>query len=1226
MARLARKPLPLTFLASLAVVALTVLVGRGAQAPARPAESTAAPDAIRANNLGVASMNQQRFEQALEHFEQAAKLDPSFPVARVNQAIALLNLQRHEEARALLEQAAEQDPDDPRAWYNLGLLQRSLGEGETALASFEKAAAARPRDPHTRYFVGLMAAQLQQYEKAVEAFTRALEIDPFLVSAEFGLARAYQRLGQADNARTHLQRFQRLTTEKVASAMSLAYGDQGPFSLAQAVALPLGDTPAIPVTFAMQPLEESGALGERALPDAGQRAQPEGAGTNPNAGPGACLLDFDGDGQLDLLRLGSGGAVLFRNAGGGRLEEHATLVKDLAAGACAVGDFDNDERPDVAISFLGGIMLFRNGEDGQFSLEASKLQGAGAEVVGTQLPGDANGAELGLAFVDYDHDGDLDLIVARSSVVPFAHIGGERTAYSIDATASGALGPTPLADDVPQATSRSRQSATGSSGAAAGERALPSVESGRAASPKPPLGAANSVYRNNGDGTFAEVAKERGLAGDGHSVAVAASDLNNDRAIDLVITGDPTTIRLNPREGEFPAAQPWSEPMPSPTLGVAVLDFNKDGWMDLAFTHDGEPGVSLWSNQEGQSFARVALPEAGLTRAFGLAALDYDNDGWIDLAVAGETAAGGRVAVFRNQSGTYADASKATGAAELKIDAPRALLAGDIDGDGDADLIVTSASAGVSLLRNEGGNKHSSIRLTLQGLNDNRTGIGTKVEVQAGPVWQKFETAASGGFLGQSAPVVLAGLGTQKEVDVIRLLWPTGVVQDEVQLAAGVHAIEQIDRRGSSCPIVFTWNGREYEFITDAIGPAVVGHWVAPGQRNVPDPDEYIRIEGRQLQPRNGRLSVKFMEPMEEVIYLDEVRLVAIDHPEGTDIFPNEYFAAIAPPPSPVVFGVRDARLPLGAWDDAGRDVMAEIRERDGTHVSGFADAPFKGFAALHGLELDLGPLPAGAPVRLIMSGFTDYFTATSVFAAHQADVTPVVPYLEAQTRSGEWVRVSDDIGFPAGLRRTMTADLTGKLPEGTRRVRIWTNLKVYWDQILVDTTPAGAVPMRRSDAPLAGASLGFFGFPRERTGTPAADLSYSYREVSRFGPWARHRGFYTRYGDVAPLVSETDDRFAIFGAGDETSLEFDAAALPPLPEGWTRDYLLYVRGYVKDMDFYAAHGQTVTPLPFSGMGGYPYPDELSYPESLSEYLLEWNTRLVMSEGWPSYRLSYRSR
>jgi hypothetical protein len=706
------------------------------------------------------------------------------------------------------------------------------------------------------------------------------------------------------------------------------------------------------------------------------------------------------------------------------------------------------------------------------------------------------------------------------------------------------------------------------------------------------------------------------------------TDFNNDRAVDLVVTGGVhPLVWINPREGAFKALD-WPTPASSPSVGVVVIDFDKDGWMDLAFTHAGAPGLSLWRNVEGKRVEPVGLPDLKIASGWGLAPVDYDNDGWVDLVAAGGGAPGDAgLVVLRNSGGRFTDATGATGAGTLALKAARAVLTGDLDGDRDTDLIVTTADGAPLVVRNEGGNANHALRLTLKGLNDNRSGVGTKVEVQAGASWQKWETVAASGFLGQSAPEVLAGLGAAMQADVVRLLWPSGVVQDEVELAAAKpQAIEQIDRRGSSCPIVFTWNGTGYEFITDGIGPGVVGHWVAPGERNVPDPDEYIKIAGAQLRPRNGRLSVKFAEPMEEVIYLDQVRLFAIDHPADADIYPHEYFAAIAPQPPAEVFVTRGARLPLGAWDDKGRDVLPLLRERDGRYVDGFEGGGFKGFAELHGLELDLGPLPANGPVRLIMAGFTDYFTATSVFAARQADVTAIVPYVEALLPGGTWKKVSEDIGFPAGLRRTMTADLTRTLPAGARRIRIWTNLKVYWDQVLIDTTPPGAVPTERHEAPLLEASLAYRGFPRELPGSPAADLTYVYDQVSQYGPYARHRGFYTRYGDVRPLVGHIDDRFSIFGAGDEVSLDFNANALPPLREGWTRDYLFFIQGYVKDMDFYAAHAQTVAPLPFRDMRTYPYPSTMRYPDRNRDYLLEWNTREVGAEGWPSYRFDFKKR
>ena len=538
---------------------------------------------------------------------------------------------------------------------------------------------------------------------------------------------------------------------------------------------------------------------------------------------------------------------------------------------------------------------------------------------------------------------------------------------------------------------------------------------------------------------------------------------------------------------------------------------------------------------------------------------------------------------------------------------------------------MTRAGGSPVLVSNEGGNANHALRITLKGLADNRSGVGTKIEVQAGARWQKFETASASGYLGQSSPDILAGLGPATSVDVVRMLWPTGVVQDEVQIDPAKPArIEQVDRRGSSCPLLFTWNGRGYEFITDAIGAGVIGHWVAPGETNVPDPDEYIKVDGRQLVAKDGRFSLKFIEPMEEVNFLDQVRLVAVDHPRGSDVHPNEYFAATAPPPSARTLVTRGARPPAGAWDERGRDLLPLVRNRDGRYAENLGSSPFRGFASTHALELDLGPRPAGAPLRLIMAGLTDYFTATSMFAASQAGVTAIAPYVEAQRGDGSWVRVIDDMGFPAGLRRTMTADLTGKVADNVRRIRIWTNLKVYWDQVLVDTTRDGAVPSRQFDVPIASASLAFRGFPRERTGTIPADLTYTYGEISRFGPWARHRGHYTRYGDVTPLLTAAEDRFVIFGAGDEVSLEFDPASLPPVPSGWTRDYFFYARGYVKDMDFYGAYAQTVTPLPFSTMGSYPYPASKRYPDTLSDYMLEWNTREVDNESWPSYRAEYR--
>jgi hypothetical protein len=222
--------------------------------------------------------------------------------------------------------------------------------------------------------------------------------------------------------------------------------------------------------------------------------------------------------------------------------------------------------------------------------------------------------------------------------------------------------------------------------------------------------------------------------------------------------------------------------------------------MDLAITSAGAPGLTLWRNVNGTSFERVDLPSP-LADGYGVAAIDYDNDGWVDLAAVGGGADAGVLQVLRNVQGHFEDVSASVGATKLALKNPRALLAGDRrsrqrcrsrrhPGNGAPPVI----------LRNDGGNANHAVRVALTGLADNRSGVGTKVEVQAGATWQKFETVSASGFLGQSSPEILAGIGQATEADVVRLLWPTGVVQDEVQLAADKrHAITEIDRRGSSC-------------------------------------------------------------------------------------------------------------------------------------------------------------------------------------------------------------------------------------------------------------------------------------------------------------------------------------------------------------------------------------------------------------------------------------------
>jgi tetratricopeptide (TPR) repeat protein len=1141
-------------------------------------------EAARLNNLGVAYMNQQLFEKGLKNFQQSAEADPKLAIARLNQGVAYLNLQKIDQAKAALEDALKQDAKNPNAWYNLGLLAKNTGDAPAAIDAFKRVAEIDASDPDTWYFLGTAYVQAKQFPEAIAAFQHALQLNPLHASAEFGLSRAYQQSGDVDHAREHLKKFQYITQNKIGAPMSLAYGEQGQYSRAVESPSAVLKAPAQTKVRFVDVTKEAGIVGKLDTGDATHEV---------SLGSGACFLDYDGDGRADIFVAdhgAEGGISLYHNLGGGRfadVTEAAGLNPAMHGDLCTAGDYDNDGATDLAAVLNGHLALLHNEKNGTFK---DVTQAAGL--------GKANGG--GLTFIDYDHDGDLDLYVSN----PVVFLSGPRNSMIA--------------------------------------RGL------------------NALWRNNGDGTFTVVTGETGLSS-GASIGAVGTDYNNDRAVDLVVTDEGPTIYENPREGKFPARRLWSAAVPSPTSGVAVLDFDHDGWMDLAFTHAVAPGLTLWRNNHGKSFEQVKLPETNWVRAFGVAAFDYDNDGWVDLVAVGETKEGrGEVRLFRNLGPDgFKDVTADVGLDKIQLKDPRAIITGDYDNDGTTDLLITQNHGPAVLLKNvvlpnPGGNQNHWLRLSLKGLNDNKSAIGTKVEVFSGGNRQKFEIYGSNGYLGQNSTDIVVGLGDAKEADIVRLLWPTGVLQDEIQVAGDKQQdIMEIDRRGSSCPTLFAWNGEKYEFVADMLGAGVVGHWIGPNQRDVPRPVEWIKIDGGMIQGKMasgvgpqtldfiksesagvrrptsdaGILSFRFMEPLEEAVYLDQVRLLAVDHPANVEVYPNEYFASNPPYPPFKVVVSRDARPPAAAHDEHRHDVLPDLLAH--RYFGDFALTQFQGFAKPHTLTLGLGEAYNGGPLWLLMHGEVEYFSANSMYAASQAGVQAISPYVEALGADGKWKRVVDDMGFPAGGPRTMTADLTGKLPRGTQKIRITTNLQVYWDSILIDRTaqPSGERSQgpRLTPVPLLRADLEYHGYPLKIEGKPAGNVEYVYEKVSATGPYTRPFGTYTRYGDVLPLLTATDDKLAVFGSGDEVRLDFDPSHLPALPKGWVRDYFFAANGYEKDMDFYAAEGNFVAPLPFLSMGEYPYTPKKSFPldDAHVNYLLEYNTRHMSGNEQRGYWFDY---
>jgi len=670
-------------------------------------------------------------------------------------------------------------------------------------------------------------------------------------------------------------------------------------------------------------------------------------------------------------------------------------------------------------------------------------------------------------------------------------------------------------------------------------------------------------------------------------VRLAFSDFDNDRDIDL-IASEPGGVHVfsNLRDGSF-ADVSTEVGLGSALAGgqsITVADLNKDDFMD--FVVGTARGPVLAMNERGKFTLDETLlvPEAGAAggppgRAV---VLDFDNDGFLDVAAF----AGDGLHIFRNEgldrwtdstARLLSDASVAAGLA------PIAAL--DLDADGDIDLYAQNRERPLMLF-NDGANANHWIAIRPEGVNDNKFAIGTKLEVLAGALRQKFEV--------QHPVSIHAGLGRREGADAVRLLWPGGVLQDEIDLPAGAGLdVAQLDRKGTSCPLLYAWRDGKWQFVTDFLGGCAIGYRHSRDDLSVPDTDEYILVEGG-LDDGDGTLRLRLNNQLEEVIWLDQAELVVIDHPAGTVVYPNERLMPGPPWPEFAVFASSDLRPVASAVEvDRGRDVTDRLRERDRAYADGFALLPFKGYAEMHTLELDLGDLPSRRRVVLLLDGWIDYADSTANIAASHANAALVPPRLHAADGKGGWNEIDGRMGFPAGLPKTMAVDLTGALVPGDARVRISTTMRIYWDRARVmvggeDT----AVRVQRLGA--REAELRFGGFPVETSPDGKPPFDYDPDRVAPTSPWKAHAGAYTGFGSVTKLLSEIDDRFVTTMRGDEIELRFDAPS--PAGEGWTRTYLLFADGFGKDMDPNSAASSRVGPIPFHGMPLYPYGPDTSPP------------------------------
>jgi tetratricopeptide (TPR) repeat protein len=1123
--------------------------------------------AYRANNIGVALLEQYATKEAADSFTRALEIKPDLIIARINLSIALYYLPDAGGAKREAQKALSQDPNRPQPHYILGLIARSQNQFDEAIAEFQKVLKIDPDDIGSHINVGQILSQQKKYPEAIAAFRKAIVLEPFNETALYNLGILLTRTGDKAEAQRVLKKFQELKESGAGTTIGTNYLEGGHYAeavVSTGIEPELVDhnSPNVVFTDATQEFlpKDTRVATNRRKSSAG--FEPAMLETNARA-EAIVLFDYDGDGDLDVFDASSSQRLL-RNDGGKFTDvtqgSGLSLTDTQYCFAAVAGDYDNDARPDLFVLRFADnrFILYHNDGDGHFSDRTKQT--------GLDMPVLKGSPYFSAAFVDVDHDGDLDIFV---------------------------VGPT------------------------------------------------NILFRNNGNGTFSDItdaAKVSAANSFSSSSAIIPTDFDNRRDVDLFLLprSNPPSLFRNLRDGTFrDVAKEVGLDDQGAFWCAAAGDINKDGFTDFFMSIDTR---AVFAMNDAHNHFKLRPAPADAKQAMAAQFLDYDDDGLLDLIVL--TTKGMRL--WRNAGNDFVDVSqRALPDAFRNLDASfgnrgmfsgqTAFASGDLDNDGDTDLVLRGPGGQLKILRNDGGNKNHSIKIDLHGRISNKSAVEAKVEMRAGSLYQKLEVYST-----SPAPApadLIFGLGKREMPDVVRVLWPAGIVQAETEFAAHQNIasfislnITELDRKPSSCPYLYTWNGERFEFVTDFMGGGEMGYLEEPGvsepgavatgsrrpaRYNTPDPDEYVRITADQLREKDGRYELRVTNELEESMFVDRLQLIALAHPEGTEVYPNE---GMSDPPKPFkLFVTHNARPPLSAIDDHGNDVLDLILKMDRRWPADFKLDRIRGYADQHTLRMKLADGPESRVV-LLLTGWTDYAWSSDNVAATQAKKEMTLPSIQVKNGKGNWHTVIEDIGIPVGRPQTVTVDLTGKFLSADREVRLVTNMRIYWDQILVDTSD-GKAPVQINRLPPARADLRWRGFSAEVTPDGREPFGYDYRQVSFTSPWKVMTGRYTREGDVRELLLKSDDMFVVSRPGDEISLSFDAKVLPPLPAGWTRTFLLYADGFSKEMDINSASPDQLAPLPFHGMSRYPYPATEHYPltDERRKYLEKYNRRLVTS-------------
>jgi tetratricopeptide (TPR) repeat protein len=698
------------------------------------------------------------------------------------------------------------------------------------------------------------------------------------------------------------------------------------------------------------------------------------------------------------------------------------------------------------------------------------------------------------------------------------------------------------------------------------------------------------LWRNGRDRTFTEASDAAGLgkALTATALGAVAADLTGDGAAELIVArADGPLQVIAGLQRERAQARPGP---PGSSGPVAVADLDRDGDLDLVGA-----GFALLNDGLGRLGAEPLPQTSGAAR---LGAADFDLDGFADLVLLGPD---GRLTLLRG-SGALAFAAWPGG----RWEGVRDVAVADLDRDGALDVALAT-ERGVELARPaEGG---TGIALEVAGTKDNADGIGTRVQLLAGELQAVREMRLGTFDLGEAGPRLVLPLGGRREAQWIKVVWPNRTWSSVERGVPGPVRVEQPESLVASCPFLYAWNGTRFAFLTDLLGGSPLGLPLSRDRSMPIDPEEYVLLPRGLLAARDGSLELRTAVELREMLFLDHAELLAVDHPEGSIVATAD---GLGPPPFPPfrLYASESARPPAAAVDHRGADVLRLLTRVDRRYPDAFRPLAFQGYAEPQSLTLDFAPPARAQAAFLVVTGGYYWSEADNLGLSQARRVRAELPRLEA-FRDGRWIALLDPMPFPGGRPKTIAIDLGGALGAGPVRLRISTNLRLYFDQILLASQdlPPTALGLRRLGPERA--ELRFRGYSSEGPFDGRVPPSFDYEGLRPARPYPGIEGFYTRFGDVRELLRWPDNAAVIAHHGEEIALAF--RALPAAPPGQERSFFLHTVGWDKDGNPNTATGTTVEPLPFLGMSRYPYqlPEAYPWTPELEEVHRRYQTRWV---------------